>query len=762
MNDRTKRLIQLFFASFSIFIYEILILRVFSVLFEQELLFVMISGAVLGLGAGGILYKPVQERESLVFIFFGLSYPFSLAAVISFFSYLGIGGTVLVSLLPFGFGGMILASIYRRYPEQSGLFYSFDLAGGVAGCLGSLLLVQQFGVLNTILLTGVLGTVPYLYYQTGETRPVRSWGPLLTAAIFFLVHLGYPYLAIGPGHLKKTSTPLGKMLNYPRVKARWLASSWDVYSRCDLISASKKQNKKSIFINTGAEAIMLQDDGAEEMHKNYDESVLYFPYKFGPNEKVLVLGAGGGQDVMMALLGGAKGVTAVEINEGVVDFTRQQGDYNGHIYDRPEVDVVIEDGRTYLMRNFELYDKIVLNLASTYAFSDLAALAQMENYLYTKEAFALYFSHLKDGGELVIFINFPQLAEKFLHTGYDYFLSQGISAKDAASYMLALAPADWSYMLFFRNRPYQTQTVDSIKEEAENTGIRLLALPYYHVDYSQSTLAELITTDFNAIAAGARIPAYFRARSPYRLAPATDNKPFFLEVVLNQRFMLIKFLGIIILGTIFLLAWYWIWDQKNHPGPDSKNSGILYCIYFLLTGAGFMAVEMGLIKRFSFYFGYPHLTLAVTISSLLIGAGVGSYFSQRFLDLQNTRWRIYLLVVLPLFLLVTQLSLTSFIGKTISYSISQRVLLYFVYTAPIAFLMGLFFPTGLRISSTHRPLDIPWFYGLNGVASVAGSVLAVVVAMGRGIESLFFLAAAIYAAAAFLIIIFTNTSIFNQ
>lgn len=75
----------------------------------------------------------------------------------------------------------------------------------------------------------------------------------------------------------------------------------------------------------------------------------------------------------------------------------------------------------------------------------------------------------------------------------------------------------------------------------------------------------------------------------------------------------------------------------------------------------------------------------------------------------------------------------------------------FLVILPLGFVMGMFFPVGVRILSLHFESTIPWAWSLNGCASVVGSVLAVVIALSYGFKAVLCAAALAYALALFIL-----------
>jgi spermidine synthase len=118
----------------------------------------------------------------------------------------------------------------------------------------------------------------------------------------------------------------------------------------------------------------------------------------------LVIGTGGGRDLLSALVFNAASVDGVEINPIIVnDVMRGKfREYSGAVYDRPNVHVTIEDGRSFVRRSPKQYDIIQASLVDTWAATAAGAYALSENSLYTVEAFDDYLNHLTDRGVLSV------------------------------------------------------------------------------------------------------------------------------------------------------------------------------------------------------------------------------------------------------------------------------------------------------------------------------------------------------------------------
>ncbi|MFQ5646285.1 MAG: hypothetical protein ACE5GM_05090 [bacterium] len=733
---------SLFLTSASIFIYELLIVRVFSILFKYNVVFLMISAAVMGLGLGGFFfYRFLKQEESLpawVWLGFPLSVSLSLWLVCRWFAYIKLQGAVFGALVPFFLGGCILSFFYATRPEKSGRLYFFDLTGGVAGCLLSLVLVQWLGVINAILFCAVTAAGA-VYFSSAGQRVLRHLGLALTL-ILLLVNVTYGFLRIGPEELKKTDTPIGWISRHMENRFQWLGSSWNLFSRCDLFSEEeqKKDQRRPIFINGGTEAMMIPGKSYEQTYKRFRHDITFLPLLFGANDKTLILGSGGGRDVRLALMAGARQVIACEIDRGVIDMVEANREYTGDIYAQPGVTLKVEDGRTFIMRDRHVYDRLVLSLSSTFGYSDISGIGQMENYLYTREAFKEYFQHLKPEGMITVFINYRELLSKFILTSLVYMRdNMGISPRQGMTRIAVISDSDnqyngYGYALMIKKNPFDFATLEQIEREAQEAGLELLVLPF-----------ATAYGDFRKIARGSLTPEALMQNSRVNLAVPTDDQPFFLEVILQYRYSLMYLAAVMISVLLLFILLYLSVGKRPDPAGQTPH----YLALFTLLGVAFMLVEIALTKRFSFYLAYPQLNLAVVLVSLLAGCGLGSLTSGLFHERLPLKIS-FISLLLVLVILASSYLITPFLQSTVRYSLSVRCLFLAAVLFPTSFLLGMPFPLALR--SLSEKSEVSWFWAVNGISSVIGAVVSVILAMAWGFQAVFYAAAGCYTFAALI------------
>ncbi len=138
-----------------------------------------------------------------------------------------------------------------------------------------------------------------------------------------------------------------------------------------------------------------------------------------PKDKVLIIGAGSGNDVAIALAQGARHVDAVEIDERLYELGREL--HPDRPYSDPRVDVHITDGRAFLERSDERYDRILLALPDSLTLVAGQSSLRLESYLFTKQAIEAARDHLSPDG---VFAMYNYYREQWLIDRYANTLAQ--------------------------------------------------------------------------------------------------------------------------------------------------------------------------------------------------------------------------------------------------------------------------------------------------------------------------------------------------
>jgi len=148
------------------------------------------------------------------------------------------------------------------------------------------------------------------------------------------------------------------------------------------------------------------------------ERFYFFPYRHIPRSRlnnVLIVGAGTGNDVAVALSQGAKHIDAVEIDP---ELQRLGARYHpDRPYQNPRVSVHIDDGRAFVERTHNHYDLILFALPDSLTLLSGQGNLRLENYLFTKESMRDVRKLLKPGGTFAMYNYYePFLLDRYAGT----------------------------------------------------------------------------------------------------------------------------------------------------------------------------------------------------------------------------------------------------------------------------------------------------------------------------------------------------------
>jgi hypothetical protein len=174
----------------------------------------------------------------------------------------------------------------------------------------------------------------------------------------------------------------------------------------------------------------------------------------------------------------------------------------------------------------------------------------------------------------------------------------------------------------------------------------------------------------------------------------------------------------------------------------SSRQSPLPLLYFVAVGLGYILVEIAFIQRFVLFLGHPTYALTVVIFLLMLSSGAGSLFSRRWLPRTEMAWMPIALVIAAL--IVNVFFLPRWLEAWVGLELYSRIAVSAVLLAPLGFVMGMPFPTGLRALAAGPVANVSeeasegnaveWAWAMNAAASVLGSVLAMVIAIQFGLN----------------------------
>ncbi|MET0215775.1 MAG: hypothetical protein ABW292_22385, partial [Vicinamibacterales bacterium] len=516
-------------------------------------------------------------------------------------------------------------------------------------------------------------------------------------------------------------------------------------------------------IDVGAGTVLTGFSGDLQavQHLKYDVTNIGYYIQHDPS--VLVIGAGGGRDILSALVFGAKSVTAVEINKDIIRTVNGRfGDFTGHLDRDPRVRFVNDEARSYVARSKERFDTIQISLIDTWAATAAGAFVLSENSLYTVEAWTTFLQHLTDDGILSVsrwyFQDRP--AEMYRTTTLAVEALRAVGVTDPRRHIvvirnmqLANRPADTPDgvgTILVSRRPLSDAELDTLDHESARLQFDV---PFSPRRVTDETYVRLTTPEGRA--------AFLRAY-PVNVSAPTDDSPFFFNMLrlrdvvrpelldfgkLSLNMKAVATLAVLLVTVSFLTAvciLLPLWLTRDRV--NLSGAGALL-VYFVSIGLGFMLIETSQMQRLIIALGHPTYGLSVVLFALLLSSGIGSYLTAGITEPSAARLGrgrlLAAVAVLAVFGLITPTVVRWIEPMTTSVRILAAVALLF----PAGLTMGMAFPLGMKLAAGRASDLTAWFWGLNGAASVMASVLSVCIALTWSISTAFWVGWLCYVAA---------------
>lgn len=756
--------------------------RILAVQFWHHLVYFVITLGFLGFAVSGTYLSvsrrisSISERAFLAVCLGGLALGIFVSRVVlavlpnTHFGFLDLGSMLPLTLayvalmIPYFFAGLLVGGALRREPRAGGALYFASLAGSAAGCLLFVALITPLGatmLLQALFLSAALLAL-LLWRLAPRLRTISLLGVAAGTAALAI-------LPIEPDRGKQYWSFAGPTVEF---------SEWNPISRIDVL-ASLSPLTKYITIDGDAWAPMYMHPlpplvTLDTPHRDS----LYAVAEPGPG-RVLVIGVGGGADVLTAKRHGARIVDAVEINPTTARLlTQEYGEFTGHLLSRDGVTLYNEDGRSFAARSPHRYDVIVLFAVDSLAASSTGAYVLMENYLYTLEAFRRYWQLLSDRGVLQISRwHHPNAPNETLRTfiqAYEAMAAEGI--KDPGRHLAVIGDVGSEKAPFadviISKQPLTQDRIDSLRRFAESKRFEVV---YTHASLAAGGALQRpgpFQRFAEAHTAG-RQQTFYR-EYPFNVAPVTDNDPFFFSYrrwtdVLPQRVtpsveyydnivgtkplvLLIVLVGMSVVIAAALVLWPLIRLRDRHPVTGSDSPVLLF---FALIGVGFMFIEISLIQRFVLLLGHPTYSMSVSLPSILLGAALGSYLSGRGRFGAATRVGIAMGGIV-LAIAALEGGHESLVARVLPWGLPSRLAVVAGITAIFGLFMGIPFPTAVA-ALARQPHLISLGWTINGGTTVVASVLAIPVAMAWGFSAVLVTAAACYVSAWCLLLVWRST-----
>jgi hypothetical protein len=771
------------FLSAALIAFQLALIQILSTVQWYHFAYMVISVALLGFGAAGTVLAIFREKLisriefllPLLMMFTGLAMSLiidvSQSSFIRFDSYLlfteysHIGRlliTYLLFFIPFFFGGLAVGLVFVKHVGNIGKIYFVNLLGSGVGGILALALIWIFFPKQLPALIAILPVVAGIIILPKNKAVFQSIFTVIALAVIGWKIFQPPQLVLSQYKditktllLPDATVVLEKTSPYGTIEA--VSSPVLRYAPGMSLTAQKTARiKMAVFIN-GDWFGAVTDWKRSDTSTILDYTTVALPYVMSKRNNVLVLRSGAGIDVAHAVSRNVKSIAAVEPNP--ILLSTLKGDLaatTDSLFYHPKVSDHNIETRTFLLTDKAHYDLITMPIVGTFGGSS-GLFALQEQFILTKEGFGEMWRRLNTGGVISVtsWMDYPvRNPLKILATMVE--VLRDADVLNPQNHIAAIR--SWGTITFVLTKsPLQQHEINNIRSFCETMMFDPAILPklkseertaynqfqdnrfFDYVDKILSTQREQFYHDYD-----------------FNIMPATDNKPYFSQFIkwnnltriagffgnrslpffeLGYILVIVTFIQIFIASSVLILL------PLFKIGWKGKNKFDII-LYFSGIGMGYMFVEMVFIQRFILYFGNPVYAASAVITSLLVFSGIGSSASQHLTSKRNGMLIIFGLIIS--ILLIYSFMLTPVLHQTVHLPLIIKLLIVLLLVAPLAFFMGMPFPSGLSKLSKLNEEVVPWAWGINGCISVISAALATIVAVEMGFMWVMLFAALAY------------------
>lgn len=791
--------------SAAVLAYEVLLIRLFAIVQWHQFAAMAISIALLGFGASGTFLTFARKRLLR-------HYPVAFATSAALFAVTAVAGFAVAARLPFNalevvwdpgqllwlaaeyavlvppffFGGTCIGLAFARAPGRIGRIYAFDLVGagiGAIGVVGLLFLVFPGTALQ---LTAALGMTAAALAAAEAAAGRRRWplaGGLAVAAVALATVLpaGWtdprPHISQYKSLMAALRVPQARIIaerSSPLGMLALVESPAIPFRHAPGLSLGNLQEPPAqlgVFTDGGGPTPITAFNGDPATIAYLDWTTAALPYHLRARPRVLVLGAGGGDPVLLALLQRAASIDAVEVDRQLIELvSRDFAAFSGNLFHRPDIRLHAGEARSFVAGTDRRWD--VIQLAPLDSFGSGAGGIQGINAgtLYTVEAIGAYLDGLAPDGVLALtrWLRLPpRESVKLFATAIAALEARGVS--DPGRHLALIRSWDAATLLVGKD-PLAEADVAAVRAFAADRSFDIAWLPGVTADeVNRYNLLERPYLHEGAVALLGPERDDFIDRYKFAIAPATDDRPYYFDMfrwralpellalpgqggaaLLDLGYLIL--LATLVQATILSAVLILLPLRLGRRPLGREVPKLRPALYFLALGLGFLFIEIAFIQRFTLFLGHPLSAVAVALAGFLVFAGLGSaaadWWRSRIGRGDAVRGIAGAAVAIAALAALYLIALPWLLDRLIVLPEAARIVVALVLIAPLAFCMGLPFPLGLAHVGARFPALIPWAWGINGCASVLSALLATLLAMHIGFTGVVAIAVGLYLLAA--------------
>ena len=769
--------------------YEIALMRALSVARWHHFAYMIVSVALLGFGASGTLLslfrraflRHAETALTVLAASFAVAIPvsFTLAQAVPFdvfqlvwdwWQFVYLFEYYLLLFVPFLLGALVIGLALVHRAEQTHRLYFWNLIGsGVGSCamLGLMFVVPPAALPMGAFGAAALGAV---VYGLGHRRR-GLWTAAAVAGAAVVFGLVAP-LRLNVSERKQ----LSDLLREPG--ARVVDRRYGPLGLVHVVDSPTVRLTSGVSVAYLGElptqrALVVDADSASAINHVTDPGQLLaldhttgaLPYHLLERPRTLIVGAGGGSDVLLAQFHRCPSVTALEVDPSVAGLLRgSQAEFAQRLFERPGVELVVAEARGFLARAVRPFDLIQLPLVESFGASSAGVHALSESYLYTVEAFGACLDRLTPHGIVCVtrWVKTPPSDSlRIFATLTEALARRGI--RDAGRHVAFIR--HWSTATVLASpSPWTSAQAAALRRFCDERSFDLVWVPGMSV--GEANQCHQLPEPYFARAAAALLSAEreaFLRDYAFDITPATDDRPYHglsvrwralrhLRATMGEQWVSYVDWGYLVLlatvvqaaaaGLVLVVLPLFFLRQ----GGGARGGRATTCVYFACLGVAYMLIELVMMQKLALFLASPIYAAALVLTVFMVCSGLGSRAAGRW----AARGRRTALLGVAGILAVglgLWLGMDALLGRLAGAAWPLRVAAAAACAGPLAFFMGMPFPSGLRRVAARRPHLAPWAWGVNGCASVAGAALTPVLSVSFGFRAVQLVALGLYAIA---------------
>jgi spermidine synthase len=814
-NENWGSLLGLSAISASVLIVEIALTKFIGFKLFHHMTYAVLSVVIMSFGAAGVMtYMGPKllgfegERPWVSTGWFAVAYAVALGLLVPAFCFCplnpydasasafsrAVAMPVLFFILslPFVPAGICVSQTLSMSKRSVAMIYFLDLlaaALGAAACPALLSIVGGYGTIAIAAGLGLVAAVGYWLCDGGKVGSKQAIG-MVAGVAATVVCLAYPSFAISRYGIDilafKEAGPQIVIDEFGGVAHTY----WNAIARVDVSKTASSRSPvfryglpldsysepiigRYILLDGGANTRQFRQDRPRPDHDYFGRAIWSSPYIGLPEAKnVLVIGAGGGIDVLIGKYFHIPKMTLVEINPATCKLLTGEVDDPNREYSRwltsddlTKVEVHCDEARHFCATATPgSFDLIQASGVDTLTAIQTGGMSLVENYLYTIDAVKDYMRLLKPRGILSLThwrTNTPGTALRMFTTYLSYLDSVGV--QKPWEHVMVIGDNLWTDSMLSAE-PFTEEQLTKWRHFAVNCRYDTLFDPgFLNIDRQR-----LLSPLQQRYAAVAFADAQERQKVFSRLSdlplPVTDDKPYFYSVRTNIP-------DIVTLTNKYIHDPFYYWTQLNCQGlplsllasmtllggllvaapllkigrAQITRTVVWFALYFAVAGFAFLLYETSLIQMLHLFVGGPTYALTVVLVAVLAGYSLGGWLSSRYKPHRK------LFMGFAFFLLTLFVGLYLCLPPATAYllplSLPVRLAVSGLLTLCISAAVGVVVTTAMAfVRATSGPV-VAWMWGISSVFNALGSLYFVAIVQVIGISACMLVVAFLYAAA---------------